>query len=554
MRHISKFLLLLLVSAVTFQVYAYDYDTSVDGLYYKLNAEDKTATVVQGSSWNGMYSIDIPEIISFEGVDYTVTSLGDSAFYWSQSLSSVTIPETVKSIGKSAFHSCYMLTSLHIGQSVEIIEEAAFYNCNSLTSVTIPDSVKEIGGKAFFYCSMLNSIILGKSVTLIAPECFAGCFNVTSITCLAEVPPMSKGAFDDIHKPACTVTVPENSFEAYKVADDWKYFLNPDLDEHKYDFECDGLYYNIVSKDEMTCEVACNLDPTTEKTRYKFEELEIPETVTYDSMTYTVVGVESAAFQYAILKKITLPESITYLDHGFVGCQNLTSIDIPENVTSIVSAFYGCKNLKSIHLPEKIKNISYAFEMCSSLESINIPDGVTDLIGAFRGCASLQSIEFPDHITEIQRQTCGSCTSLTSVKLPANLKKIEKYAFFGCTNLPSIVLPAQLELIEEYAFQNDWALTEIISLNPVPPYTNGRWHPFQVFNGTLHVPAGCKSAYENEGLWQYFTIIDDAEEALSIGQISIDPSATKSYDILGRPVKENYSGFIIEDRKLKLRR
>ena len=62
------------------------------------------------------------------------------------------------SIGESAFYNCESLTSVTIPDSVTSIEKWAFSGCSSLTSVTIPDSVTKIAGGAFWGCSKLKKL------------------------------------------------------------------------------------------------------------------------------------------------------------------------------------------------------------------------------------------------------------------------------------------------------------------------------------------------------------------------------------------------------------
>ncbi|MBR5254665.1 MAG: leucine-rich repeat protein [Bacteroidales bacterium] len=54
----------------------------------------------------------IPETIAYNGVDYTVTSIGRLAFYGCEHLRAVTIPSTVHSIGYLAFERCFNLVSV----------------------------------------------------------------------------------------------------------------------------------------------------------------------------------------------------------------------------------------------------------------------------------------------------------------------------------------------------------------------------------------------------------------------------------------------------------
>ena len=87
-----------------------------------------------------------------------ITAIGDSAFYYCDSLTSVSIPDSVTSIGDNAFYFCESLTSVTIPDSVTAIGDSAFSYCDSLTSVSIPDSVTAIGNRAFYYCDSLTSV------------------------------------------------------------------------------------------------------------------------------------------------------------------------------------------------------------------------------------------------------------------------------------------------------------------------------------------------------------------------------------------------------------
>ena len=76
-------------------------------------------------------------------------------------------------------------------------------------------------------------------------------------------------------------------------------------------------------------------------------------------------------------------------------------------------------------------------------------------------------------------------------------------AFSDCTLLNSITIPAGVESIGEEAFSGCDALAEVFVGRPEPveiaenTFTNRS-------NATLHVPAGCKSAYEEAAYWQEF--------------------------------------------------
>jgi hypothetical protein len=109
----------------------------------------------------------------------------------------VTIPNNVTTIGEYAFSYCTSLTSVTIGSSVTTIGNYAFYSCTSLTSVTIPNSVASIGAYAFSRCTSLTNVIIGNSVTNIGYVAFVGCTNLTRLTIPASVINIGSTAFAD---------------------------------------------------------------------------------------------------------------------------------------------------------------------------------------------------------------------------------------------------------------------------------------------------------------------------------------------------------------------
>ena len=100
----------------------------INGIYYELFANSKTATVVPSPDhYSG--DIVIPESVTYNGDTYKVTSIGDWTFYDCSDLTSVTIPNSVTTIGNNAFAFCVDLTSITIPNSVTSIGENAFEDC-----------------------------------------------------------------------------------------------------------------------------------------------------------------------------------------------------------------------------------------------------------------------------------------------------------------------------------------------------------------------------------------------------------------------------------------
>ena len=91
------------------------------------------------------------------GTNYTipdsVITIEGYAFYYCESLTSVTIPNSVTTIGSGAF-SRASLTSVTIPDSVTSIGNYVFYNCTNLASVTLYEGITTFGSDVFLYSSL----------------------------------------------------------------------------------------------------------------------------------------------------------------------------------------------------------------------------------------------------------------------------------------------------------------------------------------------------------------------------------------------------------------
>ena len=162
----------------------------------------------------------------------SVTSIGGYAFYYCESLTSVTIPNSVTSIGYYAFAGCSALTSVTIGNSVTSIGSHAFAYCSGLTSVTIGSGVTSIGDYAFYGCSALTSVTTGSGVTSIGVRAFYKCESLQDVYCYAEKVPDAWPDSDNGHAFSisnyknATLHVPAGSIESYKSTEPWSEFGN----------------------------------------------------------------------------------------------------------------------------------------------------------------------------------------------------------------------------------------------------------------------------------------------------------------------------------------
>ena len=191
--------LLLLILWALLPIAGSAYDAKINGIYYNLDQTNKTATVTYLWSFDSRnknaYSGDvfIPNEVTHYGRTYSVTSIGDGAFFYCSNLKTVTIPNSVTSIGLEAFCCCSNLTSVIVPNSVTSIGYDAFGECGSLTSpiynseififmpksysgdYEIPYGIKTIWHYAFSDCDDLTSVTIPNSVTSIGAYSFEGC-------------------------------------------------------------------------------------------------------------------------------------------------------------------------------------------------------------------------------------------------------------------------------------------------------------------------------------------------------------------------------------------
>lgn len=176
-----------------------------------------------------------------------------------------------------------------------------------------------------------------------------------------------------------------------------------------YDFESNGIYYKILSKEKHTCAVTYQSETSGKKYA---GNIVIPSTVQdSDGVDYTVSTISDFAFQDCVkLQNVVLPNTIQRVGYrAFSGCVLLESIVLPQSVITLGScSFYGCISLKSIDFGsiEIIEGLCLAG--CSSIEKLVIPNTVTEIgQDAFSGCSSLSNITFQSGHKKLYLSDCN---------------------------------------------------------------------------------------------------------------------------------------------------
>ena len=328
----------------------------IDGIWYNLVSKAKEAEVTKKTSGSYSGSVVIPESVTYDGTDYSVTSIGGGAFSGCSGLTSVIIPNSVTSIGSNAFSSCSGLTSVTIPNSVTSMGEWTFWNCSGLTSVTIGNSVTSIGQYAFMDCGGLKSVTIGNSVTYIGFNAFWKCSGLTSVY-ITDLEAWCKINYSSMGSPFYT------GHALYLNGEEIKDFVIPN---------------SVTSISDCAFEYCSGLTSVT--------------------IGNSVTSIGRFAFRYCSgLISVTIPNSVTSIsDWAFCGCIGLTSVIIPNSVISIgENAFSECSGLTSVEIPNSVTSIgSWAFIGCSGLKELTIGSSVKDIGGvAFAKCPNLEKVK-----------------------------------------------------------------------------------------------------------------------------------------------------------------
>ena len=485
------------------------HDFEVDGIYYTItSSEDKTVAVSYQDNINDGYNpsydytgdIVIPKQVTYNDIEYSVTSIGYAAFLNCFDLTSVEIPNSVTSIGRGAFYQCSGISSIEIPNSVTSIGELAFAGCVNLASINIPNFITEIGHSTFGLCKNLESIIIPDSVINIADSAFIACSSLTSVTIPNSVTSIGYYAFsmcDNLKNVYITDIEAYCNIKFYDFLYSFYTYPNP-------------VYYaeNLYLNGEL------------------IEDLVIPEGIEKIS-NYLFYNLDH-------IKSVTIPNSVTSIgSSAFSDCDGLTSVTIGDSVTSIGnSAFSDCNGLTSIEIPNSVTSIgSSAFSDCDGLTSVTIGDSVTSIgNSAFYSCNGLTSIEIPNSVTSIGSSAFKFCAGLTSVTIGDSVTSIGNSAFSYSDGLTSVTIGDSVTSIGKDAFKGCDNIKKIESkANKAPTIENEDQFSENVYaNADLFVPIGYEDNYKNAYVWSKFKNVIGKDFSVKVTLIEVTPTEVEA--------------------------
>lgn len=313
-----------------------------DGIRYLLTS-DKTAIIV-GHDDTLKGDLPIPTYVAYEGKNYNVTDIGANAFYDCSNIGVLTIPSSIKTVGARAFQNS-SITRARIYAKLKTIEPYTFGYCGSLKEVNIPSTVTAIGDGAFKDASNLSGIAVPASVTHLGDAALYTHSQVP-VTLFTTTPPtlVESGAYPFDPSLSAGVRIPAGTLDKYKNTE--PFWNSCHYTEIPTSFTVDGIIYNVLSYDPPTCEVAQNPQCTG--------DVVIPETVTYEGVTYTVKALGAWAFSSNSITSVKIPSTVTELRNGALyKCRSLTRIDLPANLELMEDyAIASCNNVEEIVFPE----------------------------------------------------------------------------------------------------------------------------------------------------------------------------------------------------------
>ena len=469
---------------------------TVDNIRYLVTSYPLTVEV---NDYMGTSStVIIPETVTNVDIDYTVTSIGSSAFEFNQ-LTSVTIGESVTSIGEFAFFENPLMSVISKSTTPATLPENAIDNRGNISlsipalstsaytaagwtgfqSVTeanivlgdfeysITSSVAPLTVEVAMFTGSSNSIAIPASVSILGnsynvTSIGSNAFNnrqLTGVTLPNTIISIGSGAF--VANQLTNVIIPDGVTTIGRSAFEFNQLTSVTIGE-----SVTSIGEFVFFDNRLTSVISKSTTPATLPTNAidirSNVALSIPSGT---AAAYTAAGwtgfqsvteanIVLGDFEYAITspvapltaevvkfngsnKDIVIPESIAVSGNSYV-------------VTSIKSdVFYG-RGLTSVTLPNTLVTIGDNAFSWNSLTSITIPDGVTSIGNSAFLDNKLTSATIPISVTSLGNEAFRN-NLLTSVTIPTSVTSIGDGAF-RFNALTSVTIPTSVTSIGDGAF------------------------------------------------------------------------------------------------------
>ena len=344
-KYLCCFILLALAMSAVAQTNHYHFSETVESgqtLYFLKGTDDPYELTVtypcQNGTNNFYYGYDkpvgnliIPSTITHNDTVYTITRIGNRAFYQCFDITSVSLPNSLNQIGDYAFYNCIGITSVDLGNNINSIGKETFVLCTALEHISeLPETLTTLKQDAFKACTSLSgTITIPPLLTTVEEGVFYNC-NINSIVFSEGVETIKSEAFCrnplvSIHIPSTLTNISSSGFSCWGNP-------NPTLESIVVDDA------NPVYDSRNNCN---SLIKTATNT------LLMGSNNAFIPYGITVIG--SKAFQHLNIDAITIPNTVERIEEtAFFGCDNILTITIPPSVNYIGTGALGCSSLTSI--------------------------------------------------------------------------------------------------------------------------------------------------------------------------------------------------------------
>ena len=588
---------LLSLFALLITTIAFAYDAEIDGIYYNLNDTNQTAEVTSGSN-NYSGDITIPEKVTYNSTEYSVTSIGNYAFYGCDNLSSITIHDNINYIDLNAFS--YISSDIYVNIITKSLEDYCKNNVNALlfnsfndpnfsgmarrriiiegkeiTDIVIPESIDTIGADLFAWTS-IKSVVFNENVKAIMDYAFVGCELLADINNLPnKLKRIEYATFAGCYSLK-SVTIPDSvtyiGDAAFASCSSLISITIPDsVTSIRY-----ATFANCYSLKSITIpDSVTYIGDYAFNSCYSLESLYIPSNSTeigkyiiyYDTALVSLTAPAEIfnqfleEYQVALSSKLTeiCVNNNTLTENGFNfinrSKKSLHTIDLAGATNTTINdlAFYDYYKLENLTLPKNVKIIGYkAFADCKHLTELTIPASVTEIgESAFENCRSISELTFEEggNLETIGSWAFYNNHNLLSVEIPEGVKEIGDAAFYGCNYVEEIVIPASVERIGDNGFALCNQVKRMEVRATTPPTIEAKTF-YQVSRDIdFVVPAEARNAYAQDEYWREFiqeaTNVENTIEGIEIytqnGTLHLE-GLTADYQIYNMSGQMVYSG------------
>ncbi len=397
---------------------------NINGILYSVADEAKATAMVYEAADPETLSGDIilPEKVTLDGKEYTLTEIDGAAFKDCSKITSMTLPSTITEIGGQAFNGCSAMKSCNLENTqITTLSVSMFLYCGSLESITIPGTVTTCGINPFMENLSLKEIKVAegcKALTSVDGVLFSA-----SKKTLLSFPP---GKTQNYTIPDGTDTIANSAFCMARNLKNVNFPESVTVIDNSAFLRCDSL--QKIELPKYVKKLGSSIFRECKKAK---GEIVIPSTCTSMSMN---------AFYYTAISSLSIPASVKSVpNYTAQYCVQLRKVELEEGLTSIGD---------------------YAFGTCNITE-INIPNSITKIgNGCFEGSTNLQKVTFGTGIKTINIRAFNKLTRLTEITIGATTPP----DYFGTATYPCFtdevyekcVLKVPAEALEDYKAVEPW--------------------------------------------------------------------------------------------------